>query len=246
MPPATYDAPDDDLPCCRTAVRRPSSRPSQPVWLDDHQVLFHAVRARRERLCTFDAETGARRAGDELAGDSRAGFSVDADRRYVAQARASLDEPARSASTTAQASSAKRHHRLTTPSCCEQRPAAQWERFDVDARRYTIEAWLLKPPDFDPSKQYPVVLDVHGGPHGFYGYGFNAMQQTLATHGFLVVFSQPARLELVRPRVRPAGAQRLGRRGLPGPDGRPGRGAASGRMPTPSAPASGATATAAT
>ena len=36
-----------------------------------------------------------------------------------------------------------------------------------------------------------MVLDVHGGPHGYYGYGFNAVQQALAAQGFLVVFSNP-------------------------------------------------------
>jgi len=56
---------------------------------------------------------------------------------------------------------------------------------------FTIEAWLLKPPDFDPTKRYPVVLDVHGGPNGFYGYGFLNVQQCLATNGFLVVYSNP-------------------------------------------------------
>jgi dipeptidyl aminopeptidase/acylaminoacyl peptidase len=35
------------------------------------------------------------------------------------------------------------------------------------------------------------VLDVHGGPHGFYGYGFQAIQQALASHGLLVAFSNP-------------------------------------------------------
>ena len=68
---------------------------------------------------------------------------------------------------------------------------ASWERFDVDRGGTIVEAWLLKPPGLDPDKKYPVVLDVHGGPHGFYGYGFNAVQQTLASHGFLVVFSNP-------------------------------------------------------
>jgi dipeptidyl aminopeptidase/acylaminoacyl peptidase len=55
----------------------------------------------------------------------------------------------------------------------------------------TIEAWLLKPFDFDPARQYPMVLDVHGGPQGFHGYDFDPVQQLLAAQGFLVVFCNP-------------------------------------------------------
>jgi dipeptidyl aminopeptidase/acylaminoacyl peptidase len=72
----------------------------------------------------------------------------------------------------------------------EAKPAA-WERFDVERNGYTIEAWLLKPANFDPAKRYPVVLDVHGGPHSFYGYSFAAVQQALAAAGFIVVYSNP-------------------------------------------------------
>src|SRR5262249_46487058 len=37
----------------------------------------------------------------------------------------------------------------------------------------TIEAWVQKPPDFDPSKKYPMILNIHGGPHAAYGYTFD-------------------------------------------------------------------------
>src|SRR5262249_12407733 len=70
-------------------------------------------------------------------------------------------------------------------------PTAGWERFDVPRGKYIIEAWLLKPPGFDAAKQYPVVLDIHGGPNGFYGYSFNPTQQCLATNGYIVVYSNP-------------------------------------------------------
>src|SRR5204862_2290340 len=28
-----------------------------------------------------------------------------------------------------------------------------------------VQAWLLYPPDFDPTKQYPLAVHIHGGPH---------------------------------------------------------------------------------
>ncbi|HSE35985.1 MAG TPA: DPP IV N-terminal domain-containing protein, partial [Blastocatellia bacterium] len=35
-----------------------------------------------------------------------------------------------------------------------------------------IQAWIQKPPNFDPSKKYPFILQIHGGPHSAYGFTF--------------------------------------------------------------------------
>jgi dipeptidyl aminopeptidase/acylaminoacyl peptidase len=70
-------------------------------------------------------------------------------------------------------------------------PPAQWERLEIERDGFMIEAWLLKPPGFDPAKRYPLVLDIHGGPHGHFGYSFNVTQQCLATYGFLVLAVNP-------------------------------------------------------
>ncbi|MBI4472399.1 MAG: S9 family peptidase, partial [Acidobacteria bacterium] len=36
-----------------------------------------------------------------------------------------------------------------------------------------IQGWYITPPDFAPSKKYPMQLHIHGGPHSMYGVGFN-------------------------------------------------------------------------
>ncbi|MBA4185014.1 MAG: S9 family peptidase, partial [Acidobacteria bacterium] len=36
-----------------------------------------------------------------------------------------------------------------------------------------VQGWIVKPPDFNPSKKYPLILYIHGGPHAMYGIGFN-------------------------------------------------------------------------
>ncbi|MDH5804941.1 MAG: DPP IV N-terminal domain-containing protein, partial [Gemmatimonadota bacterium] len=38
---------------------------------------------------------------------------------------------------------------------------------------FQIQGWIIKPPDFDPEKDYPMMLAIHGGPHSMYGVGFN-------------------------------------------------------------------------
>ncbi len=54
-----------------------------------------------------------------------------------------------------------------------------------------IQGWVVKPPDFDPSKKYPMMLYIHGGPHSMYGVGFNFEFQNHAAEGYLVLYTNP-------------------------------------------------------
>ena len=42
-----------------------------------------------------------------------------------------------------------------------------------------------------PNEKYPVILSIHGGPHGMYGYSFNPTVQALAAHGYAVLLINP-------------------------------------------------------
>jgi len=66
------------------------------------------------------------------------------------------------------------------------------EHFTVRAKDgWEIEAWLLKPPGFDPSRKHPLLLQVHGGPHAAYGWTFFHEFQVLLSQGFLVLYANP-------------------------------------------------------
>ncbi len=54
-----------------------------------------------------------------------------------------------------------------------------------------IEGWIMKPPDFDASKKYPVIVEIHGGPRTAYGNAFMHEFQVLAAKGFIVAFINP-------------------------------------------------------
>src|SRR5437016_2613409 len=54
-----------------------------------------------------------------------------------------------------------------------------------------IEAWIQKPPDFDPAKKYPLILNIHGGPHAAYGYAFDHEFQWMAAKGYVVLYPNP-------------------------------------------------------
>jgi dipeptidyl aminopeptidase/acylaminoacyl peptidase len=54
-----------------------------------------------------------------------------------------------------------------------------------------IQAWIQKPPGFDPNKKYPLILNIHGGPHAAYGWVFFHEFQWMAAQGYVVIFPNP-------------------------------------------------------
>lgn len=179
----------DDLQISPDAGFPTVTPPSQPVWLDDRRAIFHALRGGSSGIYEVDTETSEIKKLIDWPG-MHGGLSVDAAHTVAVQTQSSLDGTGEIVVTdlTSKTSTVITH---LNDALFAETPPAQWERFDIKRGDFTIEAWLLKPAGFDPSKKYPVVLDVHGGPNGFYGYSFNAIQQALAAAGFLVVYSNP-------------------------------------------------------
>jgi len=56
---------------------------------------------------------------------------------------------------------------------------------------FRIQGWIIKPPNFDPSKKYPLMLSIHGGPHGMYNVGFNFAWQEHAANGYVILYTNP-------------------------------------------------------
>jgi dipeptidyl aminopeptidase/acylaminoacyl peptidase len=54
-----------------------------------------------------------------------------------------------------------------------------------------VQGWLMKPVGWREGESYPLILAVHGGPHGMYGHGFSAAFQAYAARGYAVLFLNP-------------------------------------------------------
>jgi len=54
-----------------------------------------------------------------------------------------------------------------------------------------IQGWIVKPPDFDPTRKYPLILYIHGGPHAMYSVRFNFEFQNHAANGLVVLYTNP-------------------------------------------------------
>jgi dipeptidyl aminopeptidase/acylaminoacyl peptidase len=54
-----------------------------------------------------------------------------------------------------------------------------------------IQAWIQKPPDYKPGRPYPLILNIHGGPHAAYGHVFMHEFHWMAAKGYLVLYPNP-------------------------------------------------------
>jgi dipeptidyl aminopeptidase/acylaminoacyl peptidase len=54
-----------------------------------------------------------------------------------------------------------------------------------------VDAWLVLPPNFDPSRRYPLILEMHGGPFAAYGPLFATDHQLFAAAGYIVLYANP-------------------------------------------------------
>jgi dipeptidyl aminopeptidase/acylaminoacyl peptidase len=68
---------------------------------------------------------------------------------------------------------------------------------DVEKIVYTstngtkVDGWIVKPPGFDASRKYPLIMEIHGGPHGAYNGAFNYQFQNFAANGYVVFYTNP-------------------------------------------------------
>jgi dipeptidyl aminopeptidase/acylaminoacyl peptidase len=58
----------------------------------------------------------------------------------------------------------------------------------VDGLR--IQGWIVKPPDFSPTRKYPLMLEIHGGPHAMYNVGFNFARQNHVAQGYVLLYTK--------------------------------------------------------
>ncbi len=74
---------------------------------------------------------------------------------------------------------------------CTSTDASPAEPKPADCAKTRVQGWLVKPPDFNPSKKYPLLLYIHGGPHSMYNVGFNFEFQNHAAEGYVVLYTNP-------------------------------------------------------
>ena len=171
-----------------------SGAPTRPVWLKGGTSLVDKVaRHGRANLEAFDLATGKNRpitTGDH----DVSAFTPTADRSKIvilAQTVTTLPDLFLVDSTSA---------KLEPPRRLTDLNAKLWSQLDLtppeaitvtsfDGR--VIPAFVQKPPGFDPGKKYPLILNVHGGPHAAYGSTFSHEFHWMAAKGYVVLSPNP-------------------------------------------------------
>jgi dipeptidyl aminopeptidase/acylaminoacyl peptidase len=90
--------------------------------------------------------------------------------------------------------SGRRMHRLTSHNDPLIRSLTLIEPEPISFKSFdgaTIQGWLMKPVGWREDRRYPLILSIHGGPHGMYGYSFNPTFQVYAARGYAVLYLNP-------------------------------------------------------
>ena len=158
-------------------------------WQSDGRILFLGERWGESYL--FEAHAGEVGV-HELYGGSRqtSGLALDRNARRAVEMSASPASPGDLLLLDLDTGASKQLTDVNAEYLAECPPATM-EKFTFERGGLVIESRLWFPPDFDPSWQYPLVVDIHGGPNGAFYDAFATVQQVLATAGCLVLAVNP-------------------------------------------------------
>ncbi len=157
-------------------------------WTDDGRISFIADARGESAIYQVDAGTGDLR--KIIGGGLMSQISFDAD----AKSAVALTVPPDSAGdlhSVDMTSGAVAQLTDFNRKYFEEHPPGKLEKFTHSRDGFEIESRVLFPPDFNPELRYPLVLDIHGGPHGVFSDSFSAQQQVLATAGYIVLAVNP-------------------------------------------------------
>ncbi len=153
-----------------------------PVWLDDTVLLAIAEDRGDQHLYRLRADGSAD--PEPLTSGPLTVAGYHADGGTIATVRSTVERPAE-----LYVNDVRRTH-LTDDLAAS---TLSWEKFTVPCADGSdeIDAWIMRPKDFDETATYPVLLNVHGGPFTQYGEYFFDEAQMQAAAGFVVVMGNP-------------------------------------------------------
>jgi acylaminoacyl-peptidase len=71
------------------------------------------------------------------------------------------------------------------------REIAQPQEIRYESAGKSVQAWLYKPPRFDPARKYPLLVDLLDAPRAMNGFEFNLRAQILAARGWVALYANP-------------------------------------------------------
>ena len=163
-------------------------------WAADGSSLFFTSATRgRVQLMRADVATAAVTAVTSFDAGELREFDVSAT-GTVAAVFSRPDVPANIVSFPVAAGSRGAWRQLTAVNreLLRELDLAHYEEVEVTSvDDVQIQAWLIRPASLDRRRRYPLIVYIHGGPHGMYGTNFFHEFQVLAAAGYVVVIANP-------------------------------------------------------
>lgn len=163
--------------------------PGAPVFSRDGKSIYFEANLRGTGHL-YQLELDSKRVTQVTQGDRLLdAFDIHLDSGRIVYTATNPDTPAEILSATL--ANPKAETRITTQS-------ARWklgrtERLSFDSLDGTlIEGWVTLPPNYDANAgPYPLILNIHGGPHGAYSSSFSFLHQLQAATGYIVLYTNP-------------------------------------------------------
>ncbi|HTB11571.1 MAG TPA: S9 family peptidase [Bryobacteraceae bacterium] len=168
-----------------------------PHWSWDGKTIYFLVEDHgNTQLYSADPESGAVKAVTDGvqqlgAGGGGEGFTL-ANNSMIATVRSTPNEPGDVVVLPGYRQAAPARLTQVNESLLSQYQLGPVEELTFDSfDGKNMQGWIIKPPNFDPSKKYPFILDIHGGPHAMDGVSFKHEFQIQAAHGYVVLYLNP-------------------------------------------------------
>jgi dipeptidyl aminopeptidase/acylaminoacyl peptidase len=164
----------------------------EPLWSPDSRRIYFVAEDQAEQpIYAIDLPNGTPR--PIATATYNAEISVSADGRSLAFRRSNLTTPAEIFAASADGGHARQltHHNAALLSGLEMNPPEPFWFEGAGGTR--VEGFLIKPPHFDASKKYPLLLLVHGGPQGAWtdDWGYRWNEELFASPGYVAVMINP-------------------------------------------------------
>jgi dipeptidyl aminopeptidase/acylaminoacyl peptidase len=162
-----------------------------PIWSLDGSTLYFMAEVRGSSHVFSMPSAGGTPTQITQGEQHLLDFTLDAARQRMGLAIAEYNHPG---DIFTQAVDEQEKHRLTEVNgeFLSEIYIAKPERLAFKgAEGWSIEGWILKPEGFDPSKKYPMILEIHGGPQTAYGYTFHQEFQMHCGRGYVVLYTNP-------------------------------------------------------
>ncbi len=164
---------------------------SRPIWASDGSGIYILVSdSGATSVCRVPATGGA--ASHIVQGRFRvSGMSLSPDNTTLAYIKATATTPGDLFLADVDGGN-ERQITTVNEAFLDEIAISDPEAFWVDAPDGApIQGWILKPPGFRDDVKYPMVLQIHGGPHGMYAEAFMHEFQLMAARGYVVVYTNP-------------------------------------------------------